>query len=143
MTDNWKDIINQAFVGADGQRRPATVSINLVFENGSVALPSLEVRHTDTLQAILQRAANLTSSPTTGSPHRQNAVDNPIPEQVSQRRRAVNIEHLTHGKTKYLVYRMDDDSFVVRKEDGGAEMKPGTVIYNTLVKMYREQFKLD
>lgn len=134
--DQWKDFINALFVRPDGSRKSAMISLTLKTAQGELTLPSMEMRHSDTLQDIFRSVRDLDLMP------QSNDDSNPVPTQVAQRLKAVNVEHIQHQSSEYLVYRMNDDSFQVRKSDGQL-VQPKTIIYNSVVKKYREKFHLE
>lgn len=141
MSESWKEVVNEAFVSEDGQRRPATVSIHLSFANGIVQLPPMLVKHTDSLHDIFMRFSELQSQIADNDKDQINSwVDNPIPGRVQQRLKAINVEHLEYEAIKYLVYRMADDSFIVRKEETGEELEATTNTYQKLVEKYQKTY---
>ncbi|WP_367390148.1 hypothetical protein [Lewinella sp. LCG006] len=132
--DDWKAFINNLFVDADGRRKSAIIGLTLEVETGKLTLPPVEVAHTDTLQQVFIKVARLsTSSTKADSTGKEEA---PAPQV-----KTVNVEHIQHGNTEYIVYRLSDDSFNVIKSTG-VVVPPKTIIYNTVVKKYREQFQL-
>jgi len=137
--DAWKDFINGLFVNADGSRKSAVVGFTLESGDANLKLPPVEVTHTDTLQQVFIKVNKLLaqSANAEAQPKEDNADVN-----IGDRVKAVNVEHIKHGNTEYIVYRMSDDSFQVVKMNGEV-VTPKTIVYNTVVKKYREQFQLE
>jgi NhaP-type Na+/H+ and K+/H+ antiporter len=133
-TDDWKDFINNLFVSTDGRRKSAVIGITLEVEEGKLALPPVEVAHTDTLQQVFIKVAQLLASPT----KKATATE----EDPAKQLKTVNVEHIQHGNTEYIVYRLSDDSFNVIKSTGEV-VTPKGIVYNTVVKKYRKKFNLD
>jgi hypothetical protein len=129
--DDWKDFINNLFVSTDGRRKSAVIGITLEVEEGKLTLPPVEVAHTDTLQQVFIKVAQLSAS----------ATKTATEEDPAKQLKTVNVEHIQHGNTEYIVYRLSDDSFNVIKSTGEV-VTPKGIIYNTVVKKYREQFQL-
>lgn len=135
--DDWKAFINHLFVNTDGTRKAALLTITIEAEDGKLNLPPLSVAHTDTLQQIFVKASQL--PPTQ---QEQTAEQTPTEQhEATGRLKTVNVEHIKQGKTEYIVYRMIDDSFRVVKANGDV-VTPNTIVYNKVVKKYREQFPI-
>lgn len=133
--EEWKDFVNALFVNIDGTRKAAQLKLTIEANGSKLPLPELTVAHTDTLQQIFVKVRQLTDNVPADAPEEQSAVP-------TDRIKAVHVEHIKHGNTEYIVYRMSDGGFRVVKTSG-EEVQPKTIIYNTVVKKYREQYKLE
>lgn len=131
--DQWVNFINNLFVNPDGTRKIAEISLTIAAEGSELTFPNIEVAHSDSLQVIFQRFRNAEKETQQGAPAPQ--------KETQERPRVANVEHIQHGAVEYLVYRMSDDNFRVVKPTG-EEVRPKTIIYNIVVKKYREQFKI-
>ncbi len=134
--DDWKEFLNGLFVNADGSRKSAVVSLTLEVGEGKLTLPGVEIAHTDTLQQVFLKVDRLFAQSTNSDAAGEQE------ENLTDRIKPVNVEHIQHGNTEYIVYRMSDESFRVAKPNGEV-VTPKTIVYNTVVKKYREKFNLD
>ena len=133
-SEDWRDFINKLFVNSNGKRKSAIIGLRITTAEGELQLPDIEVSHTNTLQEIFLKVHRLSSI---------NTQPETVHERTSQSvAKTINVEHIFHGNTEYIVYRRSDDSFDVVKLDGTV-MEKGKVIFNTVVKKYREKFGMD
>jgi hypothetical protein len=135
--DEWKAFVNNLFVDKNGKRKPAVIALTLESGDAKLVFPPVEVAHSDTLQQVFIKVDKvLAKANSAATAHKEdNGVD------IGNRLKAVNVEHITHGNTEYIVYRMSDESFRVVKTSGEV-VAPKGIIYNTVVKKYREKFNL-
>lgn len=128
--DQFAAFINGLFVNPDGSRRKALINLTITAESGQLTLEGIEVAHNDSLKSICRAYLKRMSV----APYdEQEAAEDAEPAHGG----VEDVTHITHGNYEYIVFAFKDGSFGVNRQDGQS-YPSGHVIYNTLVKKYRE-----
>ena len=120
----WADSL---FYDSRKQRKSSVLNITIRDATGAeVTLPGVTVTSQTTLWSLMKHHYELLKAG-----NLEEAV-------IQQRPQVVNVEHIVHGSTEYIVLETKDGDIQVQKHSGEV-LPPGQVLYNTVVKKYKER----